>query len=551
MTSQPNSGDRTAPPGSIDEPIERCSHASCSGARLLPGTSCLGHATQDELDAGLAHCRAGQRLDARATTISAERLSRVLDAFADERHVPRLPAADFRGTLFTGPAEFDDATFCSVALFDSAVFRGSVSFREVTFDGHADFDSATFAAVARFERTTFGDHAGFQQATFAGHGWFAGATFRSYADFEGATFCHRANFSSATFQLAHQLGPMVVHESLMFDHGVFAERVNIEAAAVVVSGRGTRFADGVNLRVRWAEIALDDADFARASTLSGATWPPGSEDLPAVCIADGRGVELEPRPRLITLRGAQVAALSLSDLDLRACRFFGAHGLQTLNVESSCEWARAPGSRRCGLRRYIGRETIAEEHHSRHLPNDPWDDGFTRTPGWLEDRDGRDEPLERAQLAGLYRALRKAREDNKDQAGAGDLYYGEMEMRRHARMRERKQQRGMRCRSDHAVLFAYWLLSGYGLRASRAAIALLALVLLASVGLQAWGFTTDPQYTRALLFGIESTSSLLRVPNAAGLQMTYAGEGAQIVLRLVGPLLIGLALLAVRARVKR
>jgi hypothetical protein len=40
--------------------------------------------------------------------------------------------------------------------------------------------------------------------------------------------------------------------------------------------------------------------------------------------------------------------------------------------------------------------------------------------------------VESAQLAGLYRALRKAREDAKDEPGAVDFYYGEMEMRRYA-----------------------------------------------------------------------------------------------------------------------
>jgi hypothetical protein len=33
----------------------------------------------------------------------------------------------------------------------------------------------------------------------------------------------------------------------------------------------------------------------------------------------------------------------------------------------------------------------------------------------------------------LYRALRKGREDAKDEPGAADFHYGEMEMRRHAR----------------------------------------------------------------------------------------------------------------------
>jgi hypothetical protein len=32
-------------------------------------------------------------------------------------------------------------------------------------------------------------------------------------------------------------------------------------------------------------------------------------------------------------------------------------------------------------------------------------------------------------IAGLYRALRKGREDARDEPGAADFYYGEMEMR--------------------------------------------------------------------------------------------------------------------------
>jgi hypothetical protein len=43
------------------------------------------------------------------------------------------------------------------------------------------------------------------------------------------------------------------------------------------------------------------------------------------------------------------------------------------------------------------------------------------------------EVVQPAQLAGLYRALRKARGGAKDKPGAADFYYGEMEMRRHAR----------------------------------------------------------------------------------------------------------------------
>ena len=42
------------------------------------------------------------------------------------------------------------------------------------------------------------------------------------------------------------------------------------------------------------------------------------------------------------------------------------------------------------------------------------------------------------EVAGVYRDLRKGREDNKDEPGAADFYYGEMEMRRLAGSRARR-----------------------------------------------------------------------------------------------------------------
>ncbi|MER7693383.1 hypothetical protein [Streptomyces sp. NPDC097610] len=64
------------------------------------------------------------------------------------------------------------------------------------------------------------------------------------------------------------------------------------------------------------------------------------------------------------------------------------------------------------------------------------------------------------QLAPVYRALRKAFEDSKNEPGAADFCYGEMEMRRRDRTGTTRAERGL--------MQGYWALSGYGLRASRA-----------------------------------------------------------------------------------
>jgi hypothetical protein len=284
------------------------------------------------------------------------------------------------------------------------------------------------------------------------------------------------------------------------------------------------------------------------------TGSPGNlDDLSPACIVDDRRVELAAQPRLVTLRGATVGALSLSNVDLRACRFHGAHGLESLRIEEGCGWSSTPTSWR-----YTVRGTLAEEHErrasalvtpSRNHSTDAergWYSGYVRRPAWLDGRDGTDR-LKPGQIAALYRSLRKAREDSKDEAGAGDFYYGEMEMRRHSHP-VRLDPGGLRRAGESVLLNAYWLSSGYGLRAWRA-LASLALTLIASAALLSWfGFHHSQSYGRSLLFAIDSSISLLRAPSAS---LTAGGQIVEIALRLLGPLFFGLALLALRSRVKR
>jgi hypothetical protein len=115
-----------------------------------------------------------------------------------------------------------------------------------------------------------------------------------------------------------------------------------------------------------------------------------------------------------------------------------------------------------------------------------------------------------------------------------------MEMRRHSALF-----------AERAILWLYWLVSGYGLRASRALLALALTVLAFAFLFNRWGFHPHQGFGRALLFSIESTSSLFREPHETGFALNVAGEILQLILRLLGPLLFGLTLLALRGRVKR
>lgn len=180
------------------------------------------------------------------------------------------------------------------------------------------------------------------------------------------------------------------------------------------------------------------------------------------------------------------------------------------------------------------------------------------------------------QLAVMYRALRKAREDAKDEPGAGDFYVGEMEARR----------RGSRRFAERMVLTAYNVLSGYGQGASRAVGWLLLLLVVLTGLLVTTGLpdTSGPVQTVTGTVAVAKSGAPQQVKlkmgsPAAGLppdrvtparveravriavgsvlfrdsdqQLTTAGRWTVNAGRLLGPLLIALGALAIRARVKR
>jgi uncharacterized protein YjbI with pentapeptide repeats len=539
--------------------IALCGQGGCDRRRLTAGR-CLVHADPKHLAAATRRWRLGESIDLRGAQIDGISLQRLLAAISragyDTHPAPLSPDRraeiwcdiNFEGAKFLNDAHFHGVVFKGAAYFDHAKFHGYADFGEAEFSQHADFDSTTFERDANFRGAIFDDHAGFQKARFVGEARFVSAKFRSYVDFEHTSFGGSADMAEVSFQFARRLGPLEVGEQLLLDKCEFAERTSIEVVASEVSASSAIFADGVRFLVAAAVVGLECVDFGRASTLSG---PSGSG------VVEGAGVQerREAKPRLMSLHGAQVSSLAISGVDLRHCSFFGAHGLETMTIEPNCDWLHTPLRRRV-----IDRQLIDEERRWRVLRElRRRAEGWREAPVWTGGIWGEEEPhlerpgepeLEPGDLAALYRALRKAREENKDQAGAGDLYYGEMEMRRASRHPGGRGR--IRAAADRSIITAYWLLSGYGLKASRAFGAWLLLTAAATLALKTWGITHEPSLSRAALFAVECTSSLIRpahLPNPYKLK--ESGEAIQLALRLTGPVLIGLFLLALRARVKR
>ncbi|MGW7341252.1 pentapeptide repeat-containing protein [Streptomyces sp. NPDC054808] len=581
----------------------------CRGIHVPGHTACLAHLADADRDAYLAGLAPGASIDHRGTTFTASLLDALLNALRDSAtgH-PRLGDAGFESVTFEGDAGFEsvtfegDAGFESVTFegdagFESAAFKGTTGFESVTFEGDARFESAAFKGDAWFESAAFKGDAWFESAafegdawfgsvTFEGDAWFESATFEGAAGFESATFGGAAGFGSvafggdawfgsvtfggdagfgsATFVEADQLGPLVCAGRLVLSGAMFHSPVTLSFVVCRLECRRTRWSSTAEIRLRYATVDFAHAVFEYPLTIAAEPDPfvlndgrPLAEDLfPSA---------YDPGVRVASLRGVDAAHLVLADLDLWECLFAGAVHLDQLRLEGACTFNTPPPAvhwRRWLPVRFTRRRVLAEEHHWRaSRPG--------AVPGWVGGA-GRAGPL---QLAPVYRALRKAFEDGKHEPGAADFYYGEMEMRRHADDIPR---------SERGLLTAYWALSGYGLRASRALAWLGMAMLLTIVLLMAFGLAQetpkqtatgtvpvgggkvtfeidkdDPQNPTGDWFTGKRFEKALNVTfnsvvfRSSGQDLTTAGTYIEMTSRLTEPVLLGLAVLAVRNRVKR
>ena len=453
-----------------------------------------------------------------------------------KRHA-ELHGATFKGgagfdkATFEGGAGFDSATFNGTAGFDSATFKGYAGFgsatlgyagfRRATFEGNAGFSGATFEGGAEFDRVTFQGNAGFSGATFEGGAEFDRVTFQGNAEFGRATFQGGAGFTGVTFQGGAGfgraifksdvpvLGPFAVAGKLNLDGAQFASPVRIEADASELTCRRGAFPRGVRFELRRALVRLDDTDLSVPSLLTGP-----STSSPA---------ETKQQPSLLSLQRANVAGLVVGNVNLAACRFAGAHNLDKLRLEAGTVFGLSPAV--AGWER---RQIIAEEAAWRADKARP---GRWNAPEW-PDSDDKPEVLSPGAVAVLYRALRKSREDAKDEPGAADFYYGEMEMRRHDR--GAGDAKGWRGRASRIVLTAYWLISGYGLRAWRSLVALAVVTALFAVAFHYIGFIRPPEpatYWTSLLYAFRSTISL----TDSQVTLTAWGSFFQALLRIDRP----------------
>lgn len=441
------------------------------------------------------------------------------DAIFDEARVTGdtllVPAGSFAGTT-------TDTVIGKAASFRGASLRGDADFSQVHFRGPASFDEATFARLANFIGTTFDSYAGLANTNFDGDTWFRDATVTQTIAFIRARFrgsVHFENLRAATidltganFQAAQELGQFLGSQKVDLSNADFGHHIRFEVDTDRLVCRDMTFRNGGSVQTGATRIDLRGAQFLRPTVLSVPT--PVETDV----------VGAHPSGFVESVAEADVSGLVLSGVDLSECRFLGVHNLDQLRIEGDTRMLRSPRWR-------ARRRSLFEEHLWRAAR------GSER---WQPNQESPDEgdvvPMASA-IEEIYRLLRKGRENRGDAAGAADFYYGEMEMRR----------RAVTSSAERRILFLYWLVAGYGLRTSRALAWLLVLVGTSSFLALYHGFDGPASFTDSVLFTLAGSTGLS--PSEQGL--TNWGRFIRLVLRLFGPLFIGLALISVRGRVKR
>ncbi|OKJ48657.1 hypothetical protein AMK27_38170 [Streptomyces sp. CB02009] len=606
----------------------------CRGIHVPGRTDCLAHLNDADRTSYFTALAPGTDVDHRGTPFTESLLNKLLTALIDpSTRDPHFGAAEFGGAQFSGAAEFDDVQFSGRAGFDGAQFFGRAGFdgaqfaraaefddvqfsgvawfrwaqfsgragfggaqfsdhaefHEAQFSGSADFDGAQFARDAAFDKVQFSGNAYFRRAQFSGHATFGEAQFSRPASFRRAQFSENswfrealfsrgADFGGAHFLTSAELGPLVCAGRVDLSRAVFGAPVTLEIAARALSFVRTRWESTATVRVRRAEVDLGYTVLAApvAVTAHPAPFSTGNGNV------DESPLTCPDRVRVTSVQGVDAAHLVLTDTDLSDCLFSGAFHLDQLRLEGRTTLAPTPtGWHRKGVSpiRWTRRRTLVEEHHwraqSAGQPSIPagampeprrWRTGpHHPDPARTPDPDD---------VAALYRQLRKAFEDGKNEPGAADFYYGECEMRRHDHTGTPKTER--------RLLWAYWALSGYGLRASRAlgwlaAAMLTTILLLMAFGLPASSpkqeatgtvpagggkvtFTIDKQdpknpvkdrFTSKRFDKAVSVTLNSVVFRSSGQDLTTAGTYIEMTSRILEPALLALAVLAIRGRIKR
>jgi len=468
--------------------------------------------------------------------------------------------------------------------FVGALFPFKIAMSNAIFEKNLTMNGAILEDGCEFTDCTFKSGLGLQYVDFRnGPGVFRNCTVEGYLSASWAhTGKHIAFMSSkmqdvdarglsGTFQLnACTVTGSCSFKDSNFDNLVLASTLfeadlditNIEAASIQAAGVRLPTAPVPKIGPLTAKrIDFDSVQFGHRVDLtasadhirfSGAAFPSGGRlklgggavDLSRVTIGAPLAVIGDNTIAVTSIQNADAGSLTLSHLDLSTCHFHGAHGLEAIGLESTVRLRTPPRMR--ARRRCIADEALWRSERGTWRSADWKISPPPYESAWEAHQRANPKPYHEerrsaspAGVASVYRALRKSLEGRSNEPGAADFYYGEMEMRRRDKSTSRPER---------AIIWIYWAVAGYGLRASRAFAWLITAFLLGAFVMAEIGLkkrNDDPE--DALVAAVEGL-----IPGvSSGMALTSWGRFIDVLLTVIGPILLGVAALAIRNRVKR
>ena len=505
-----------------------CISEDCIGVRIEHSDQCLRHCDKETRRTFLEQVRAARSISLMGVQIDRSIWSSIMDA----AHRDRPAGGQSR------PIEQIDLRLSTVEVrFE----LNSLTIQELNLAG------ATFKGAFDCQNCSIGGFAA-QDTSFMGPVFVRATVFKYDFRLKGLTIPSHTSMSFVVAGPLSESGPPDEWEfgDIRMDDVLFGQDVSIRFAARTAIIASSRVPEGpLRLLGAFAAIDLKKSVFEGATVLMSSPDP--YADLEgralanrgfAVLSEDGEGAEVA----LTSLEETDAANLTLVDVDVGGCRFAGGVNLHQLRTEGSVKYCVAQGT---GYRplRPSKRHAIMDEVRWR-TERRPWP--FERAWKATFELCRKQELLapthtiaspERIEAA--YRDLRVAKQAAGDMPGSSEFYYGEMEMRRLS---------GRDPWPVRTQLFLYWLLSGYGTRPGRAAAAWVLLGLVGFLLLNKWGWLVPSEEGWLESFGVTVDALVFRSV-ADGLSV--CGEWVVRALRVAGPILLGLFVLALRGRVRQ
>lgn len=528
----------------------RCRTQGCRGSAICDKGTCYSHSDDEARTRHSERAISGEFLDLCGNEISVGLWQSAVDSVRLNERPIAVPIVCL-GARFTSPIRMERVTFARDLSFAGAIFEHGFSADHCDFDGGLDISYAETGGEFRDcciadLNAEFSDaerpHFNFRNCTMTGRVNARGArgfqleecviqktcdlsmldtsylSLRS-SEFHGDvnladTMISYLNMESSQFFSSSSIGPVAAGYADL-QSAQFKRRAHLTLTASRLNMRGCSFHEGGRVECSRAELDLTGMAVAGPLLITG---------------SEGASVK--------AIENADCGHLTLSSLDLTTCRFYASHDLQDIVLEPTVSLSPVPGGIR-SQRRCIADE-ISWRAKNSHWRAKDWS-SLLPTPEnqRVHHPSAAETPaLTPAQVASVYRSLRKSVEAQSDEPGACDFYYGEMEMRRHDYTKSAWER---------VLIWAYWLISGYGLRGFRSLLWLLILLAAGSLLMNEFGLKGPHSLPASIVAAAQSIIPGLSV----SARLTDNGSALEIVLRIFGPVLLALTALALRNRIRR